>query len=269
MPGNRKFTVVLLAMIALFASGCLEKKTNKKTTSTSNNSINYPTYPSYGTPTPSPTDPVQDPPPPGEHADLNGSPNTSIDCMVFKTSDYALNHPCREIPRVISKGCGNVGNGNSCPTPVAWSSHTWGLNSYLNSDAELNVRIIPRKNHDQGDSTTNGGGTCGFKTMGYTTLSMTVQAKRSASDTSAFASFTFDRIPVDKPSYPKKFPIPSGLTEPIVLQVTNLKWDCPAAGNCGTNPTRPMESVWHNDCVSFDLQFSTDDTRSWSRPIIQ
>lgn len=266
MPGNRKFTVVMLAMIALFASGCLEKKTNKKsTTSTSSNTISNPwTNP---TPTPWPTDDPQDPPPPGEYADLEGNPLTSIDCTIPKAYP-SQNKYCIQIPTVVSKGCGNIGNGNTCPTPTAWSSHTWALNYELNTDAELNIRVISRGAPSQGTSTTNSGGTCGYIGMPYTTLSMTVDLKTSAT-AGAFASFTFERIPINKPSYPYRFPVPQGLSGPVVVQVRDLKWDCPVSGNCGTDPTRPMQAVWHTECVAFDLQFSTDNTRSWNRPIIQ
>jgi len=103
--------------------------------------------------------------------------------------------------------------------------------------------------------------------MGYTLLSMTVEIKTS-NTSGVYESFTFEKIPVNKPSYPYRFSVPAGLTGPVTVQVKDMKWDCPVAGNCGTDPTRPMESVWHTECVSFDLQFSTDYTRSWNRPII-
>lgn len=264
-PKNRTITVISLALIALFASGCLQKKTNKKTTTSSvSNPINNP-YNPFPTPTVTPTDPPQNSPPPGEYADLEGNPLVSVDCTIIKPG--GLSQYCIQAPRAVSKGCGNIGNGNSCPTPTAWNSASWSGNAELSTDSELNIRVVPRPAPSQGTATTNGGGTCGYIGMPYTTLSMTVEIKPSATS-SAYASFTFERIPVNKPSYPYHFPVPPGITGPVVVQVTNIKWDCPVAGNCGTDPTRPMEAVWHTECVAFDVQFSTDNTRSWNRPII-
>ncbi len=265
MPNNKKFTLTMMTILVLIASGCLTKKSNTKKSSSSNTFVNGTGTTTYPTPTPNPTDPAQDPPPPGEHADLNGTTSVSADCTIIKPGGLSVY--CHQIPTAVSKGCGNIGNGNTCPTPTSWNSYTWPGNGNLNTDAELNIRVIPRAAPSQGTATTNGGGNCGYQGMPYTLLSMTVDIKTS-NTAPVYASFTFDKIPNNKPSYPYRFPVPPGLTGPVVVQVRDLKWDCPQAGNCGTDPTRPMQAVWHTECVSFDLQFSTDGTRSWNRPII-
>lgn len=264
VPTSKKMILTIFAIVALVASGCLTKKTNKKASSnnTFSNGTGIVTYP---TPTPNPTDPAQDPPPPGEHADLNGTTSVSADCTIIKPGGTSLY--CKAIPTAVTKGCGNIGNGGTCPTPTSWNSYTWPGNGNLSTDAELNIRVIPRAAPSQGTATTNGGGNCGYMGMGYTMLSMTVDIK-SSNTAAVYSSFTFDKIPNNKPSYPYRFSIPSGLSSPVVVQVRDVKWDCPVAGNCGTDPTRPMQPVWHTECVSFDLQFSTDYTRSWNRPII-
>lgn len=264
MPKKTK-TILMILAVAFFTSGCLTKKTNTKSSTGSNTFVNG-TGNTTTNPTPTPyVDPTQNPPPPGQHADLNGTDSVSADCTIIKPA--GLSTYCKSIPRVVTKGCGNIGNGNTCPTPISWNSFTWPGNGSLETDAELNIRVIPRTAPGQGTETTNGGGTCGYIGMGYTLLSMTVEIKTS-NTSGVYESFTFEKIPVNKPSYPYRFSVPAGLTGPVTVQVKDMKWDCPVAGNCGTDPTRPMESVWHTECVSFDLQFSTDYTRSWNRPII-
>ena len=263
MPKKTNAILMILA-VALFTSGCLTKKTNTKSSTGSNTFVNGTGVTVVTNPTPTPT-PTQNPPPPGEHADLDGSVSVQADCTIIKPA--GLSTYCKTIPRVTTKGCGNIGNGNTCPTPQAWNSFTWPGNGSLETDAELNIRVIPLAAPGQGSTTTNGGGTCGYTGMGYTLLSMTVEIKTS-NTSGVYESFTFEKIPVNKPSYPYRFSVPAGLTGPVVVQVKDMKWDCPVNGNCGTDPTRPMEPVWHTECVSFDLQFSTDYTRSWNRPII-
>ncbi len=264
MPTKTK-TILMILAVSLFTSGCLTKKSNKKSSNSTNTFVNGNGNTTvFATPTPN-VDPTQNPPPPGQHADLNGTDSVSADCTIIKPGGLSVY--CKTIPRVTTKGCGNIGNGNTCPTPIAWNSFTWPGNGDLNTDAELNVRVIPRSAPGQGTATTNGGGTCGYTGMGYTLLSMTVDIK-ATNNGGTYGSFAFEKIPVNKPSYPYRFSVPAGLSGPVIIQVRDMKWDCPVAGNCGTDPTRPMESVWHTECVSFDLQFSTDNTRSWNRPII-
>jgi len=126
-------TILMILAVALFTSGCLTKKTNTKSTG-SNTFVNG-TGNTTTNPTPTPyVDPTQNPPPPGQHADLNGTDSVSADCTIIKPA--GLSTYCKSIPRVVTKGCGNIGNGNTCPTPISWNSFTWPGNGSLETDAE-------------------------------------------------------------------------------------------------------------------------------------
>lgn len=261
MPGNRKFTVVLLAMIALFASGCLEKKTNKKTTSTSN-SISNPWNP-YPTPTPTPTGTSgAGTVPTGSDADPSGSTNVQLDCTTSPGTVY-----CHTISNIVARG-----SDGPKPQTIAWSSNLWNEKLLLESDGPIYLRVIPRSAPSIKAQVTQPRSDlpsyCEFLPMNpsYTMLSMTVSIKKDASSSPSYTR-TFERIPINTPSYPKEFAIPFGVPNGSapVIEVTNLQWDCP--GDYTGQGTCEMQSVFYRDCVAFDLQFSTDYTYKWNRPI--
>ena len=266
-PNYRMLSVLLLALIAIGTSGCLEKKTNKKTSSSSNTVTNPNTTWPWPNPTPTvtPTDPPQNPPPPGVHADLGSDGYIAVDCTLTKSG--GLSQSCVNVPTVTAHGCKNPSGSNPCQ-PTSWSSSWWPGNAELSTDSELNIRVIPRSGVGGGGPSSGiystAGSQCKNDPLPYTLLSMTVEVK-SVAGGAPYSSFTFEKIPVNKPSLPYRFRIPPGLTGPVVVEVKSLEWDCPQAGNCGTDPTRPMEAVWASQCVRFDVQFSTDSTKSWNR----
>lgn len=258
---GRKFTILLIALSAVLATGCLEKKTNKKNTSSNGYTDDGSGGWNNPWPTPTPTViPTQTPPDPGQHYDAAGSDSVYIDCT--NTRNGSNNTFCYEIPTVITKGTKNASTYNPAVT-IAWSSDSWGEKYKFNTDAELNIRVVPRPAPDPADITTNTNEACHYDPAQYTLLSMTVKVTTTGGYSK---SRTYEKIPVNKPSYPLAFPM-SGANGNIKVEVTGLRWDCSYPDNCGGGTTRPMEAVWASQCVSFDMQFSTDYTRAWTRPV--
>ena len=189
----------------------------------------------------------------GGDVDSGGSSSLSIDCTIYKSNGF--NFDCREFKNLIVHGYRNANTSNQ----IGWSSED--LNSInqdkLSTDSEFNLRVISRSGPSQGTIDSRGD-KCEFQPMPFEKLSMTVGIKAPGSS-QYYDSYEFKAIPVGAVSKVYKFNVPPGLLDPPVIEVRDIKWDYGENG---------MEGVWGHDCVRFDLQLSTDETKSFNRPSI-
>lgn len=161
----------------------------------------------------------------------------------------------------------------SSSSDVRWSTTSLGDGQLiLYTDSRLHIRVRPRGAPSQGTSDSYGE-TCAMEKMDYSKLKIKL-CIRSESGTCSYRTVTFGNIAVDQVSKVKEFSgsyIPN-TTGPIVIDVVDVEWDgtCQYYLNNGYSEDDeavssycPMARVWNNDCVVFDLQFSTDYTKDF------
>lgn len=154
-----------------------------------------------------------------------------------------------------------------------WSSTSLGDGQLiLYTDSRLNIRVRPRQAPAQGTMDSYGV-KCHYNPQPYEKLKIKL-CIRSESGTCSYRTVTFGDIATDKVSKVKEFSgsyIPN-TAGPVVIDVLDVQWDwsCQYYLNQGYSSDDPaiagycqMSSVWQNDCVSFDLQFSTDYTKDF------
>jgi len=151
---------------------------------------------------------------------------------------------------------------------VVWSSETnlpaeFSQNIFL-TNSTFNVRIVPRKTHYGTDTS---GQACNYQPLPYDNLKVGVRLRSQASSYGAYHEFT---SAVDQESNVYEFPVPQNTSDPLVLEILNVKWDytCKfyeAQGHSATDPLVsaycPFDKVWDPDCVQIEVHFSTDDTQ--------
>lgn len=164
---------------------------------------------------------------------------------------YKLNNP----PIVVH----GAGTGT-----VVWSSESdlpSGIDPYiLQTDSRLNVRVIPRVQSYGVDSR---GNNCAYDAMAYTKLNVGVRVRKQGTGSGDY--YQFQNIRVNGASKVHEFSVPAS-SNPLVIDILNVEWDYECIyyaldGYHNYPYSCPFANVWQYDCVSFDLQFSTDDTK--------
>ena len=164
---------------------------------------------------------------------------------------YKLNNP-----PIVVHGAGS--------NTVVWSSQTdlsSGIDPYiLKTDSRLNLRVIPRIQNANVDGR---GYSCYMQPLAYTKLNVGVRVRKQGSTSGDYHQF--QQIRINGASKVHEFSVPTS-SYPLVIDVLNVEWDYECIyyaldGYANYPYSCPMSTVWPNDCVSFDIQFSTDDTK--------
>lgn len=174
-------------------------------------------------------------------------------------SGQTINYYKINNPPIVSHGKGDG--------IVVWSSETdlpLGYSqSMLYTDARLNVRIIPRRQHYGTDSK---GVECRYLPQPYGKLQVGVSVRRKEDAAGTGQYHLFDDVAVDCASKVHEFQVPSNTNYPLVIEVKNVKWDwsCKDYENQGYSNVPgvcPWDNVWSTECYQLELQFSTDTTK--------
>ena len=164
---------------------------------------------------------------------------------------YKLNNP-----PIVVHGAGS--------NTVVWSSETdlpSGVDPYiLRTDSRLNLRVIPRVQNATVDGR---GNSCHMLPLAYTKLNVGIRVRKQGTTSGDYHQF--QQVRVNGASKVHEFSVPAS-SNPLVIDVLNVEWDYECIyyaldGYHNYPYSCPMSSVWRNDCVSFDIQFSTDDTK--------
>lgn len=138
------------------------------------------------------------------------------------------------------------------------------------ADQRFNLRIIPRRHPNEGTVAFDNTSCSNDSPIDYGALSIDVCLRREGG--SCINTTRFENISVNGASKVKEYTPPSS-TQPLIVEVTSVEWDywC-AQGDDRYCPTGPINfgadrmdpSV--KDCVRFDIQFSTDETKDLPGP---
>lgn len=154
--------------------------------------------------------------------------------------------------------------------PYIWSSSVNVPESNQNiflTDARFNIRIRAKEAPPKGNDSHGVG--CDYQDFEswfkYTKLDVDL-CIRKASETDCHESHSFNNIQVNSASQVKKFSVPN-TSQPLVIDILDVKWDTGCLYDRGQSERYcPTFRVWKNDCVEFDLQFSTDYTKDFPEP---
>ncbi|MFG1484384.1 hypothetical protein ABMA79_01540 [Halobacteriovorax sp. HFRX-2_2] len=157
---------------------------------------------------------------------------------------------------------------------VRWSSTSLGTGqAMLYTDSRFNIRVRPRTAPSQGTYDDNGV-KCHYNPQQYKKLQIKLCIRAEGQACNLTRTVTFGDIANGEVSKVKEF---SGSTlpstyGPMIVDILDVQWDwsCQYYLNQGysqsdavTNGYCPMAAVWPNDCVAFDIQFSTDSTKDF------
>jgi hypothetical protein len=156
------------------------------------------------------------------------------------------------------------------PSRVVWASNTApamsGLQNQLLTDSRFNLRVWAKT--QQGNATDSYGVPCNWLAWAqHTQLQMTVsvRAQGAVSGDTKVISMQIDDASPDKHS----FLTPFGTTQPLIVEIKNVKWDYSCIydqmyndGNAAATYC-PWDLVWNSQCVMFDLQVATDYTKDF------
>ena len=148
-----------------------------------------------------------------------------------------------------------------------WSSQVNEPDSSQNrfvTDSRFNLRVRaqsapPRGNDSHGEQ-------CFYQEYEswyrYTKLDIEVCLRKST-QSSCTQRHTFEGVPVGQVSKVKEFSVPT-TSQPLVIEIVDVRWDTGCLYDRGQSERYcPTYRVWKNDCVKFDVQFSTDWTKDF------
>lgn len=210
--------------------------------------------------------------------------NTDVDPLTssgnpecIATNDNEI-FDCYRITPIIARGYANVpgsaklSNAEKAALHIAWDSSK-GLptnvanNIFSGADARFNLRVMPKAGPSSGslesvnplDPNGQNQRSCDFNKIPYTKLTIGVEVR-----TKNFGGtyYQFKEVPVNSVSKIYKFPVPTyDSSNPIQIIVRDIEWDFGCIQSGGQSSYCPTDPVWYNDCVQFELQFSTDVTK--------
>jgi hypothetical protein len=242
MNWNNKKLTLLIALSLSFTS-CVEKTTNKgstsSTTTTQTSDVPSSTNPGTNNPNTTPEDP--------------SLPNY-----------YSL-------PPISVHGAGNP-NRNPPPGGKFWASNRniSGNDQYIFlTDSRLNIRVKAlsgghAKYNDNGVPVDSNGFQCQYTPLAYTKLKVSICVR--SSNGTCVNEHVFDDIQVGSNSLVKEFSVPANTSDPLVIEVKDVQWDYSCIeyatrGYPNYGPACPFTAVGYADCVKFQIEFSTDETK--------
>lgn len=175
------------------------------------------------------------------------------------------------IQNIVVKGRAHPYSGD--PDEPFWSSLSdfSSQNRHIfYTDSRFNLRVIPRSGPSQNSRSSADGSLCTQEPLNYDRLQIDICVRSIGSNCDNFNTTTFRNVSVDGASKVKEFSVPV-TNDPLVVEVKDVQWDW-TCDNYG-NPTSgsgaqycPFSAVGYIDCVRFDFQFSTDDTKDLPGP---
>ena len=226
-------SVISLVVLMLAFTSCVEKTTNKKSSSTTQSTVIAPT-----------TDPGNSDPDP-------------IDEDPTLPNYYSL-------PIVAVHGTANP-NYNPPPNGIFWASNrnVGSSDQYIfQTDSRLNIRV-KALDAPTANSNDSNGINCSQRPLNYTKLQLNV-CVRSATGSCVF-EHSFTDVEVGSYSKVKEFSVPANTNEPLVIEVKDVKWNYDyiyyGYQNGGYEDVTEMYAVWYKDCVRFQIEFATDETK--------
>ncbi len=244
-----RVSIFVLLITSLTLTGCFEtkRKTNQSNSSSTTNNLGNDTYqytPGTGTTTPSDNGGYGDGTEEGE-ADAGQTQNYfSLNNIIVHSKDHSSN------------------DGKN----YLWSSSTnidSGSQNIFVTDARFNVRVRAQAAPPKGND--SNGTYCTYQEYEgwyrYTKLEVDI-CLRSQAGTCVY-THTFSDVPVGEVSKVKEFTVPVS-SQALVLEVLDVRWDTGCLYDRGASERYcPYARVWQNDCVKFDIQFSTDYTKDF------
>ncbi|MGB0455128.1 MAG: hypothetical protein ACPGJV_15570 [Bacteriovoracaceae bacterium] len=262
-----RLLISLLLAVTLYSCGKSstgEENTEDTTTNTNQNSnyqnyYNYPNYPTYPNPDSGDGSTPYQPYPPESISEGEGygdGDESGISDAGQTINFYKLNNPYISVH-------GPNANNNGNPY---WSSQTHlpsGVDPLIfKTDSRFNLRVIPRPGPARFQNDTNGV-QCRFDPRQYTKLSVGIRVRKASATVGDY--YYFQNVAVDSASKVHEFSVPAS-SDPLVVEITRVEWDqfCidyAMSGYPNQPGYCPMAAVGANDCVSFEIQFSTDYTK--------
>ena len=239
---TRKLPFVVLLLLMLSATSCVETKSNKKRSTNITQS-----------------DTISNPDNPGDRndggSDDQGGGNPYEDPSL--PNYYSL-------PIIAVHGTANP-NRNPPPNGIFWASNRniSSNNQYIfQTDSRFNLRVkalaAPTAN-----SRDSNGMTCTQRPLNYSKLQVDI-CVRSANG-GCVNEHSFTDISVGSYSRVKEFNVPSNTNEPLVIEVKDVKWNYDyiyyGYQNGGYSGVTEFYAVWYKDCVRFQLEMATDETK--------
>ncbi len=247
-------SLTTLIIASLLLSGCFKSEKKINTTNNTDNSLDGDVYevtnPSTGDSSGDGSDDGSD----GGHGDGNeeGVPDAGQVQNFFTISNiivHSKDHDSNDSREYI------------------WSSAVNEPASSQNrftTDARFNLRVRaqpapPRGNDSHGEE-------CSYQEYEefyrYTKLDVEVCLRKST-QTSCTQRHTFEGVPIEQVSKVKEFSVPT-TSQALVIEVVDVRWDTGCLFDRGQSERYcPTYRVWKNDCVKFDIQFSTDYTKDF------
>lgn len=231
---SKFFTLSTLLVMLAFTS-CVQKTTNKKSSSTDSTQV------SVVTPT-------------NDGAD-SGTGDTTVDPTL--PAYYSL-------PIIAVHGTANP-NYNPPPNGIFWSSErNVGVNDQyiFQTDSRMNIRV-KALSAPTANSVDSNGISCTQRPLNYTKLQLDVCVR--AKNGSCVFEHSFTDVAVNSYSLVKEFSVPANTSDPLVIEVRDVKWNYDyiyyGYANSSYQDVTEMYAVWYKDCVRFQIEFATDETQ--------
>ncbi len=171
------------------------------------------------------------------------------------------------VSNIVVHGTGNP-NRNAPPNGILWSSRVNFPSSdehIFSTNSRFNLRVLPRPGPAQNSNDVRGV-SCRYANSIYKKLQIDVCVRSRTGSCNNFNTVTFTEVPLNQTSKVKEFTVPV-TSDPLVVEIRDVQWDYTCvyygenvAGYC------PFAPVWDTQCVKFDFQFSTDETKDIPGP---
>lgn len=181
-----------------------------------------------------------------------------------QTVDY---HKVGTLPVIIARGSAPPNRwADFHPGGVVWNSKD-DMPSNISQDifttnSRFNLRVkaltgIQGVNDSRGIP-------CNFVPLPYKKLNIGVRVRRR--DAVSGDYYHFRDVGVNQFSNVKEFVVPPNVTEPLVIEISDLEWDYSCthyslAGHSNVTGYCPYARIWDTQCVRLQFEFATDDTR--------
>lgn len=173
------------------------------------------------------------------------------------------------ISNIVVHGKGNPNrHAASYPNGILWSSQVDFPSTDRHiffTDTRFNLRVLARRGPSQNTEDVKGIN-CHYNNDVYQKLEIDVCVRSINGSCNNFNTVTFSDVPINQASKVKEFPVPA-TSDPLVVEIRDVQWDytCTYYGE-NVPGYCPYAPVWDTQCVKFDFQFSTDETKDVPGP---